>query len=336
MRATESIDAAVRTLFEHLDAEAWDTLAEGLHPDAELADELTGEWLRGRERVAAYLRAQRGIVAGIESRMRSLETRWIVPDVGLATFVLEQGYRFDGAARHEHLTGSVIFTFEDGREELLLFHLGAQAVPRESDTAAATPLAPESLGEALRRHRTAARLSLRALGERTGLSASFLSQVERGAAEPSVASLVRLAEALALPLAEMLGTAPGRGRIADRVVRADDRRRVAVPASGLDLELLTDPGAHALEVTVFELAGDAAAQPARAERGERFLYVLEGRMRVTCQGEQVVLDRGDALTVAAGVGYAIEPESGAGLRCLSALVVDDGERRGTRGEVADE
>ena len=49
------------------------------------------------------------------------------------------------------------------------------------------------LGPRLKAARNAKSLSLRALGERTGFSASFLSQVELGQASPSLASLGRIA-----------------------------------------------------------------------------------------------------------------------------------------------
>ena len=58
------------------------------------------------------------------------------------------------------------------------------------------------LGPAIRRLREGQGLSLRALGEATGFSASFLSQVENGQASPSIASMERIAIALGVTLAE--------------------------------------------------------------------------------------------------------------------------------------
>ena len=155
MRTTASIDEAVYSLFEQLDAEAWDALVATLHPDAELADELTGEWLRGRDRVAGYLQAQRGIVSGISSRLRSLSSRWLGPELGLATFVLEQRYDLDGIEHRENLTGTTIFAFDDDSERLLLlFHLGAQSAPREATAESGGAVGePVTLGQILRRRR---------------------------------------------------------------------------------------------------------------------------------------------------------------------------------------
>src|SRR5688572_28163915 len=55
---------------------------------------------------------------------------------------------------------------------------------------------------ALRRQRT---LSLDELSRQAGVSKSMLSQIERGQANPTVAVVWRLATALGVPLAELLG-----------------------------------------------------------------------------------------------------------------------------------
>ena len=75
------------------------------------------------------------------------------------------------------------------------------------------------IGEKLRAARQTLGLSLRALGEQTGFSASFLSQVELGQTMPSLGSLQRIAEALGLTVANLLaqtGTASAVVRKAGR------------------------------------------------------------------------------------------------------------------------
>ncbi|MEW5847885.1 MAG: XRE family transcriptional regulator [Myxococcota bacterium] len=65
---------------------------------------------------------------------------------------------------------------------------------------------PKSLqiGPRLKSTRKARRLSLRELGAATGFSASFLSQVERGEASPSLSSLDKIVRALGLTLGALL------------------------------------------------------------------------------------------------------------------------------------
>ena len=54
----------------------------------------------------------------------------------------------------------------------------------------------ESLGSYLRDQRVSAELSLRQLAEQTGISNSYLSQIERGLRKPSAEVLQQLAKAL--------------------------------------------------------------------------------------------------------------------------------------------
>jgi transcriptional regulator with XRE-family HTH domain len=319
--ATAVIYDALSGLFEHIDAERWDSLAARLHEDVELADEVTADWLRGRDRVAAYLRAQTGIVTHVRSDVRPGQSRWLTEEIGVATFVDHARYRLEGVEQREDLTGTALFSFEDGDWQLLLFHLGARSVPHtgegDAPPAPQTAEAPAQSGPALRRHRKRARLSLRALAERTDVSASFLSQIERGVAEPSVSTLVRIAQALDLPVAALLdGRVPARPA-GERVVRRTGRRRVAVPASGAELEL-----------SIVTVTPGASHEPAvlRTEPGERFVHVVAGALRLTVGAEEVVLDPGDSFTVPAGEPYALANASPERLRYVTALARQEPSR----------
>ncbi len=56
-------------------------------------------------------------------------------------------------------------------------------------------------GRAVKQRRETAGLSLRMLAARSGISASMISDIERGAKSPTVATIARLAEALGVSLA---------------------------------------------------------------------------------------------------------------------------------------
>lgn len=63
---------------------------------------------------------------------------------------------------------------------------------------------PPRVGERIQALRQAERLSLDELSRRAGVSKSMLSQIERNQANPTVAVVWRLANALAVPLAQLL------------------------------------------------------------------------------------------------------------------------------------
>ena len=73
-----------------------------------------------------------------------------------------------------------------------------------------TPPAEVLVGRKLRALRSRARLSLRALAERSGLNVNTLSLVENGKSSPSVSTLQQLARALDVPIAAFFEFGAGR------------------------------------------------------------------------------------------------------------------------------
>jgi transcriptional regulator with XRE-family HTH domain len=84
-----------------------------------------------------------------------------------------------------------------------------------------------AFGEYVRAQRRMARLTLRELADMTRVSNPYLSQIERGLHQPSVAVITSLAQALNLSAESLLAHAAGldNERIADTeaVIRADAR-----------------------------------------------------------------------------------------------------------------
>src|SRR5258706_15340685 len=91
------------------------------------------------------------------------------------------------------------------------------------------------LGATIRALRQARRLTLREVAERAGVTESFLSQVERDVASPSIATVGRIARAFDLSIAQLFAEGPETGR----VVRREARRRIAYPGLRAVDEFLT-------------------------------------------------------------------------------------------------
>ncbi len=79
-------------------------------------------------------------------------------------------------------------------------------------SAAGVPAGPPAVGMKLQSLRQSHKLSLDELSRRAGVSKSMLSQIERNQANPTVAVLWRLANALGIELAEFLSEAPAQAR----------------------------------------------------------------------------------------------------------------------------
>ncbi len=104
---------------------------------------------------------------------------------------------------------------------------------------AAAAVAPPSgdlitVGRRVRHFRTTRGLTLAALGEQTGTTASHLSLVENGRREPRLSLLQALAGALSVPLAELLSAEPPPSRRAALEIALDQaQRRPGFGALGL-------------------------------------------------------------------------------------------------------
>jgi DNA-binding transcriptional MerR regulator/quercetin dioxygenase-like cupin family protein len=147
-------------------------------------------------------------------------------------------------------------------------------------------------GRRLRAMRGAARLSLRQASDRSGLSVSFISAVERGATGASVAALQRLTAMYGTTLLDLfpIDTAVG------RLVRPAHRPILHLAGNGVRIEQLARPGGR-LEPQLFILDEGASSDGAYTHAGEEFMFVLKGTLRVWLGDDEMYrLRAGDALS----------------------------------------
>ena len=181
------------------------------------------------------------------------------------------------------------------------------------------------LGKGIRKHRQERQLTLEQLSSMTGLSKSFLSQVERGLAEPSITSLKKIAKQFGFSVVNFFSNgeelnsgwgysnyAPGfNGKktpyIEDaRVVRANKRKRFALPGSKVVYDLLTPNMNRQLEVmymrvTKGENSGD---EPMLDPPGEKIGIVLKGSLEVLVGNDVYKLNEGDSIYYPADVPHS--------------------------------
>jgi transcriptional regulator with XRE-family HTH domain len=153
---------------------------------------------------------------------------------------------------------------------------------------------PEAdLGSRIRGMRLLAGMTLRELATAAGVTESFLSQVERGVASPSIASVRRIARGLGHSIADLFAEDEPSGRL----VRATERRRVAYPGLGAYDEFLTRAGKGPLQVilTTIEPGGGTGDEAYAHESDEEVVIVLEGQLDLWVGGEFYHLEAGDAV-----------------------------------------
>jgi mannose-6-phosphate isomerase-like protein (cupin superfamily) len=133
------------------------------------------------------------------------------------------------------------------------------------------------------------------MAQRMGLSASFLSQVERGIINPSINSLRRIALALDTPVSCFFDESrPTNGP----VVRKNQRKVLVNKDSQLIYQLLATNHNHRIEFLLSKLEiGATSAESRLAHKGDEAAFVLQGECRIELGEDQYDLKEGDSIYI---------------------------------------
>lgn len=147
-------------------------------------------------------------------------------------------------------------------------------------------------GGLLRERRRALDLTLNDVSARTGLTKGFLSDVERDKTSPSVASLVSLCDALDLPIGELFSASQ------NVLVRAAERQPIKFGGMGVSDHLLTPSRGARMQAIWSEIApgGTGGDQLYSLRAEEELVLVIHGELALNIEGEETVLQEGDAMT----------------------------------------
>jgi transcriptional regulator with XRE-family HTH domain len=182
-------------------------------------------------------------------------------------------------------------------------------------------IAEKHIGERIKRLRLKKSMGLVELGRHTGLSASFLSQLETGRVVPTLRNLARIAMVFSKDLSYFFETDP---QSIFRVHRRKDR--VRLPQTGVEspsyfFESLgyMVPDRH-MDPYFAEFVPQSQSQELKAHMhpGFEFLYVLDGELGLQHGEHQTTLEPGDAVYFDSSTAHSY---SCAGLKPASALIV---------------
>ena len=196
-----------------------------------------------------------------------------------------------------------------GRVDRGFLMAGGDAVPDGTRIGA-------QLGAQLRAARLAARMSMAEVAEQAGLTKGFVSKLERDLAGVSVASLIRLCDALGISPGSLFQAPKG------EVVRRDARPRINFGGRKMTEYLLTPSGEKRVQAILSEIepGGGSGKEPYALPAGVEFVLILAGVLQVTVAGEGIVLEEGDALTFTADMDHTFQaPPGGRGARVLWVL-----------------
>lgn len=166
----------------------------------------------------------------------------------------------------------------------------------------------EGIGDRLREERTKAGLSQRELARRLGLSASLISQLEKGVSKPSVGTLYAIVTELDLSLDGLLrghedaSTQPSDQRSDDMapispMVHPDERKGIDL-ASGVRWEELTPSPERGIDFlhAIYKVGGASTPDESlMRHEGHEYGYVISGTLGIQLGFDHYVLEAGDSI-----------------------------------------
>ena len=176
------------------------------------------------------------------------------------------------------------------------------------------------VAQMLRTARKDQQLTLDDLSQRSGVSRSMLSQIERGESNPTLATLWNLTQALGVDFAGLLGGEGERPPASGQVERLPAQRTPTIDSQGERCRLrILSPPALAGSVEWYELqldAGGALESDAHAPGCMEHLTILEGSVAVQSGLREETAEAGDTLRYRADVAHRIAARDGAPAKAL--------------------
>jgi transcriptional regulator with XRE-family HTH domain len=149
-----------------------------------------------------------------------------------------------------------------------------------------------AIGQKIRKRRGDFGLSLRGLAQKTNLTASFLSQIERGVITPSLNSLRKISEALEVSLPFFLSDTTK----CSPIVRADARVNISLKNFAVRYQLLTPDIAHKMQAILGTLEScNGNTFRSLPVPTEEFIIILSGSLRIVLDETQHTLNAGDTI-----------------------------------------
>src|SRR5262245_29828956 len=167
----------------------------------------------------------------------------------------------------------------------------------------------EELGRRIRKCRLDSRMTLKAVEQASGLSATHLSEIERGRTSPTIGALVRIARAL--------------NRDASYFIEREERNSVAhltwdavkpVDQGGGGSAALLSPGIPGSRLFAYRLVlapgpGGELGRPAQDLPGDAIYFVRRGTLEAGFGDRRVTLETGDGVQATFGEAHVLRAGS---------------------------
>jgi len=174
----------------------------------------------------------------------------------------------------------------------------------------------KALGNKIRKMRISKGINLVTFAKQIGKTPSYLSQVERGIASPSIMALREISKILDVPIFYFLIDDDKQSAI----VKKKERKVLRFPKSHLTFELLTPDLSKQIEMirTRIEPGASTCTIPL-SHQGEECTLVLDGKMKIQIGDEFFILEEGDTIYYVANIPHKITSIGEKDLIIISAI-----------------
>jgi len=155
------------------------------------------------------------------------------------------------------------------------------------------------LGPKIRELRQQKGLTLNELSKKTGLTASYLSQLERDIIEPSLASLRKISAALEVPIYTFLADETKEHVL----IAADRRKKLDLPNSSITYEFLTPMASDKeaqpkMEIIYYQLEPESwSSEDYIVHAADECIIIIQGGIELYLGEEKYIVTQGDSIYI---------------------------------------
>lgn len=157
-------------------------------------------------------------------------------------------------------------------------------------------------------------LSVKKLGEKSGVSPGMISQIENGKVVPSIAIMWKLTKALETGIGYFFDESPALPF--NPVVRKNQTKKLLIGNDKREYELLTPDLNRKIEFLKITLEENSSSSDELIQHeGEECGYVIEGTLKVIIQEKEFLLQEGDSIAFDSSLPHRYQ-NAGKG-KCIS-------------------
>ena len=175
-----------------------------------------------------------------------------------------------------------------------------------TETSEAEAVSAGRLGSRVKELRKKRGLTLEEFAERSGVSRAMISKLERGEKNPTLVVAAKLAEGFGVTLSQLVGMEERREVV---VVPREKRMVMRDPETGFERQLLSPSfggrGVEFIRNVVPQGSTSGEFLPHRSGV-EEYILVQKGILRAVIEGEEYLLEEGDALYFEADVSHRFD------------------------------